>query len=113
MIFVFGSNLAGRHGKGAALCARNLHGAKYGVGVGITGNSYAIPTKDDKIKTLPLDAISKYVSEFLYFAKSHPELKFQVTKIGCGLAGYNELDISPMFVNAPLNCYLPEGWRNV
>lgn len=110
-VFVFGSNLAGRHGKGAALYARQLHGAIYGRGVGIQGNSYAIPTKGATLKTLPLSQIQKYVEEFLVYARSNPELEFYVTKIGCGLAGYSELDISPMFQNAPSNCQLPDGWR--
>jgi len=111
MIFVFGSNLAGRHGKGAALYARNLYGAKHGVGVGRTGNAYAIPTKDELIRTLPLPRIAKYVSDFLDYARLHPELEFEVTKIGCGLAGYHEHEIKPMFFDAPLNCRLPDQWR--
>jgi len=111
MIFVFGSNLAGRHGKGAALCARNSHGAKYGVGVGRTGNAYAIPTKDERLRTLPLKRIEKYVAEFLEYARLNPALHFEVTKIGCGLAGYKELDIKPMFADAPQNCHLPDWWR--
>lgn len=111
MIFVFGSNLAGRHGKGAALCAKNSHGAEYGVGVGRTGDAYAIPTKDEILRTLPLNMIEKYVTEFLDYARKHPELEFEVTKIGCGLAGYRECDISPMFIDAPTNCHLPDGWR--
>lgn len=111
MIFVFGSNLAGRHGKGAALCAKHSHGAVYGVGVGRTGNAYAIPTKDERIRTLPLDRIAMYVADFLDYAREHPELEFQVTKIGCGLAGYQEHEISPMFKEAPMNCHLPEWWR--
>ena len=111
MIFVFGSNLAGRHGKGAALSARQNYGAEYGVGVGRTGNSYAIPTKDERIRTLPLARIQKYVAEFIEYAQAHPELRFQVTKIGCGLAGYQEHEISPMFKEAPNNCDLPDWWR--
>lgn len=111
MIFVFGSNLAGRHGKGAALCARNSHGAEYGVGIGRTRDSYAIPTKDKNLKTLPLDVIAKYVADFLDYARSHQELEFEVTKIGCGLAGYSEHDIKPMFLDAPINCHLPDWWR--
>ena len=111
MVLVFGSNEAGRHGKGAALYARKHHGAEYGVGVGRTGNSYAIPTKDTNIKTLPLDKIEVYVKDFLQYALENNTLTFQVTKIGCGLAGYSEDDIKPMFKNAPDNCVLPEGWR--
>ena len=112
MIFVFGSNLAGRHGKGAALCAKNYHGAEYGIGVGMTGNAYAIPTKDERIRTLPLPIIAKYVAEFLDYARAHPELEFEVTKIGCGLAGYREHEIQPMFAGAPMNCQLPDWWRS-
>jgi hypothetical protein len=111
-IFVFGSNLAGRHGKGAALDARFKYGAVYGVGVGRTGNAYAIPTKDASICTLPLSTIAKHVHEFIVYAKQHPELQFMVTRIGCGLAGYQENQISPLFREAPDNCELPEGWRS-
>lgn len=110
-IFVFGSNLAGRHGKGAALFALQNHGAKYGIGIGRTGNSYAIPTKDKNIKTLSLDEIQVYILGFIEYAELNPELEFQVTKIGCGLAGYKEEDIYPLFKSAPSNCHLPDGWR--
>lgn len=110
-IFVFGSNLAGRHGAGAALFARQNHGALYGQGIGRQGNSYAIPTKDCHIKTLPLETIQGYVNGFLHYAVTHPELEFQVTRIGCGLAGYTDAQIAPMFTNAPSNCHLPDGWR--
>lgn len=109
-IFVFGSNLAGRHGKGAALHAKLYKGAIYGQGIGMQGSSYAIPTKDQKLKTLALEHIAFYVKDFLDFAKKHPEMSFEVTKIGCGLAGYKEEQIAPMFKGAPNNCKLPEGW---
>lgn len=112
MLFVFGSNLAGRHGKGAALFARQNRGALYGQGVGLQGQSYAIPTKGYEMKTLPLDVIRGYVKQFLEFADKHPELKFQVTRIGCGLAGYRDEQIAPMFSGAPENCILPGGWRS-
>ena len=111
MIFVFGSNLAGRHGKGAALFAKEQHGAEYGIGEGRTGNSYALPTKDHRIRTRPLPAIKASVDTFIYYAKANPELEFEVTKIGCGLAGYREEQIAPFFKDAPSNCHLPEGWR--
>lgn len=110
MVFVFGSNLAGRHGAGAALWARENKGAIYGQGVGMQGDSYAIPTKDEHLETLPLDVIGAHVEQFLIFAENHPELKFQVTRVGCGLAGYNDDDIAPMFDGAPPNCVLPDGW---
>lgn len=102
-IFVFGSNEAGIHGAGAALYAMENHGAKYGVGWGLQGTSFAIPTKDRRIRTLPLERIQEYVSTFLEFAKVHDELTFVVTRIGCGLAGYTDEQIGPMFKGAPKN----------
>ena len=110
-IFVFGSNLAGRHGAGAALCALKEHGAKYGQGVGRQGDSFAIPTKDYRIRTLDLKTIEMFVAHFKTYARENPELTFEVTRIGCGLAGYKDEDIAPMFSDAPANCELPEGWR--
>lgn len=109
-VFVFGSNLAGRHGRGAALHARQHHGAVYGVGVGRTGNAYAIPTKDEHIRQLPLHRIALYVEDFLEYARGNPDLTFEVTRIGCGLAGYVDAQIAPMFSGAPANCCLPDGW---
>jgi len=111
-IFVFGSNLAGRHGKGAALHARNVYGAVYGIGVGRTGNAYAIPTKDRYLKTLPLPGIKNYVDDFIVYARQHPELVFIITRIGCGLAGYRDEHIAPMFRDAPKNCILPIEWKS-
>lgn len=108
MIFVFGSNLAGRHGKGAALEAIKNHGAKYGQGVGLQGNSYAIPTKDCQLKVLPLNYINDRVLEFLEFAKNNSDLEFNVTCIGCGLAGYKHNQIALMFKNYPNNVKLPK-----
>lgn len=111
-IFVFGSNLAGRHGKGSALEAKQKHGAIYGIGVGLQGNSYAIPTKDKNLKSLPLSEIEKYVKDFLVFAKENPEITFNVVKIGCGLAGYKEDDILPLFKNITDNVKLPADWQH-
>lgn len=105
-IFVFGSNLAGRHGKGAALCARNEHGAQYGVGEGRTGNSYAIPTKDHQIKSRKLSEVRESINKFIEYANNNPKLTFNVTRVGCGLAGFKVQDIAPMFKNAPTNCKL-------
>jgi hypothetical protein len=110
-VFVFGSNLAGRHGAGAALFARKNHGAMYGIGEGPTGNAYAIPTKGRRLEVLPLDAIRDAVARFIEYATRHPETRFEVTRIGCGLAGYTDAQIAPMFAGAPVNCELPEGWR--
>lgn len=106
-IFVFGSNEAGRHGKGAALCARQKHGAIYGQGEGLQGNAYAIPTKDAALRQLPIEIIRSYVARFKKFAAAHPEMLFEITPIGCGLAGYSPQDIAPMFADAPSNCALP------
>ena len=112
-IFVFGSNLAGRHGKGAALWARQHRGAIYGVGEGEQGNSYAIPTKDFNLKTLPLDQIEPRVFAFMGYAESRPHLTFQLTPIGCGLAGYTPEQIAPMFADAPANVILPGEFKKV
>lgn len=106
-VFVFGSNLAGRHGKGAALWARQNRGAVYGVGFGLTGNSFAIPTKNRDLQTLPLDEIARYVERFTRFAMDRKDLTFQLTPIGCGLAGYKPEQIAPMFDGAPSNVILP------
>ena len=111
-IFVFGSNEAGRHGTGAAKAARK-HGAIYGQGRGRQGDSYAIPTKDKHLETRPLQSIALDVQIFIEYANAHPELTFEVTRIGCGLAGYKDGDIAPMFRGAPPNCVLPDGWREI
>lgn len=110
-VFVFGSNEAGIHGAGAALFAYNKRGARYGFGYGHSGDSFAIPTKNEDIRTLPLDIINAYVCGFLAYATGKRKLKFMVTRIGCGLAGYTDADIAPMFVGAPLNCIFDEKWR--
>lgn len=111
-IFVFGSNLAGRHGKGAALWAFKHRGAKQGQGEGLQGNSYAIPTKNSDLSVLNLFAIKLGVDNFLAFAREHPELEFQLTPIGCGLAGYRYTDIAPMFLKAPPNVHLPVEFKD-
>ncbi len=110
-VFVFGSNLAGRHGKGAAKCARLQYGAIYGQAVGRQGQSYAIPTKDMRLQTLPLEEIRPFVQQFLGHARGHPLETFLVTRVGCGLAGYTDADMAPLFAGAPENVQLPEGWR--
>jgi hypothetical protein len=112
-IFVFGSNLAGRHGKGAALSAKLNHGAKQWQGDGIQGHSYAIPTKDRVLQTLPLYQVANHIGRFIEFAIAHPELRFRVTPVGCGLAGYRREQIRPLFEkNGPLppNCFYSPEW---
>ena len=113
-IFVFGSNLAGVHGAGSAKAAYKLHGARKGVGEGRTGNAYAIPTKATwRDKAMPLAEIVLYVKDFIGYATAHPELTFDVVRIGCGLAGYEDAQIAPMFIGAPDNVNLPFGWRDI
>lgn len=110
MIFVFGSNEAGVHGAGAARYALNSQGAIYGKGVGMAGNSYALPTKDRQIRTLPLSKVKGYVDDFINFATANPHLEFKVTRIGCGLAGFRDVQIAPLFTNAPSNCLFDSAW---
>lgn len=112
VVFVFGSNLAGRHGAGAALTARQVYGAERGVGIGRTGQAYAIPTKDARLKTLEWESIRHYVGEFLEYVKFHKDEVFFVTRIGCGLAGYQDKDIAPMFRGAPENCIFDIKWKS-
>jgi hypothetical protein len=111
-IFVFGSNLAGVHGAGAAKLAMKF-GAVYGRGIGFSGQTYALPTKDAKIMTLPLHEINKYVNDFLITCYQHPEKKFLLTRVGCGLAGYFDEEIAPMFVGYPENVIIPENWKEI
>ena len=106
-VFVFGSNLAGAHGGGAAYVAYKKFGAIWGQGVGLQGQSYGIPTMQGGVET-----IKPYVDEFIDFARQHPELTFLVTRIGCGIAGFNNEEISPLFEKAHEveNIVLPLGW---
>lgn len=94
-IFVFGSNLAGAHGGGAARLAYERFGAIWGQGVGLQGQSYGIPTMHGGV-----ESIKPYVDEFIAFAKAHPNLVFLVTKIGCGIAGFSTSEIAPLFTDA-------------
>jgi len=112
-IFVFGANRAGRHGKGAALFAKTYRGAVVGQGEGLQGHSYGIPTKDENVRTLSLNEIEKHVNTFIEFAINNPSLQFQLTPIGCGLAGYTPEQIAPFFRNVPKNVELPVEFLNV
>jgi len=103
-IFVFGSNLLGIHKKGAALTALQKHGAILGQGIGLQGNSYAIPTKISPYQSWDLVSINKFVADFLSYASATPDDTYMVTNIGCGLAGYGHHQIAPMFAYA---IYLP------
>lgn len=114
-VFVFGSNEAGRHGKGAAKLAV-AWGACRGVGEGLAGSTYAIPTMDHKVRrALPVCKIRKHVQMFLEFAQRTPEKTFLVTEIGCGLANHAVADIAPLFKDAEEmeNVHLPASFRSV
>ncbi len=113
-VFVFGSNRAGRHSKGAALLAFRKFGARIGQADGLMGRSYGIPTKDRNLRTLPLTAIESQIGKFLRFAEKNPQLTFLVTQIGCGLAGYQPKDIAPLFLahEIPENVALPQAFLN-
>lgn len=110
-IFVFGSNLAGIHGAGAAYAALGYYGAKMYKGTGLSGQSFAIPTKDERIVTLPLGIIEEYVNEFHIYVKSNPNMEFFITRVGCGLAGYSDEQIAPMFKDFPDNCSFSVEWK--
>ena len=112
-ILVFGSNEAGIHGAGAAKVAYEKHGARYGKSYGHYGDSFAIPTKDEIIESMPLDRIQMYVAGFLAYACGHRKLTFQVTRIGCGLAGFTNEQIAPFFLGAPANCLFDTKWKPV
>lgn len=110
-VWVFGSNLAGRHGAGAAKVAAQRFGAKYGTGIGASGDSYAIPTKDAQLRTMPIGAIARHVAAFLEYARAHPETPFYVTRVGCGLAGHSDRDMAALFHGAPSNCNFASDWQ--
>ncbi len=109
-IFVFGSNLTGYHGGGAARIAHLRFGAQWGQGVGMQGRSYGIPTMQGGVET-----IQPYVDEFIRFAKDHPQYTFLVTRIGCGIAGFTPEEIAPLFQKAMdmENVLLPEDFVKV
>lgn len=114
-IFVFGSNLSGIHGAGAARTALGW-GAVWGQAEGMQGRTYGIPTKDSSVlRTLSIDEIKPYVDRFIEFAKTRTDLSFLVTEIGCGLAGMKPKDVAPIFKGAELleNVYLPERFIHI
>lgn len=112
VVFVFGSNLAGRHGRGAALEAVRHWGAVYGIGVGRTGNAYALPTKDTNLRTLPLEEIRQYYSIFWKYALRNPDVQFLLTPFGTGLAGYSISQIRGIMDGGPLrNIWETGDWQ--
>jgi hypothetical protein len=113
VVFVFGSNLAGRHGKGAALEAAKHWGAEFGVGEGRTGMAYALPTKDANLRTLPLADIGQSYIRFWKYALRNPEAQFLLTPFGTGLAGYSIPEIRGIMSGGPLrNIWETGDWQH-
>lgn len=116
-MFVFGSNLSGIHGAGAARAALKNYGAVWGVGFGPTGLenasgcSFAIPTKNWVIESMALDDIRVFVKQFVAYTYVSSKLEYFVTRVGCGLAGWKDSDIAPMFKGCNTNCNFPEEWK--
>lgn len=110
-VFVFGSNLDGDHAGGAAAYAARHCGAKMGIGQGLVGGSYALPTCSKAGVPLTLESVRTAVAQFIEYAYKRLDLTFFVSEVGCGIAGFKPADIAPMFDNAPSNCDLPPGWR--
>lgn len=103
-IFVFGSNAGGQHGGGAAHTAVRSFGAEWGVGEGLAGQSYALPTMEGR------EAFEQAAARFVAYAGEHPELTFWLTKVGCGIAGYAEAEVRGWFAETPPNVVKPAGW---
>ncbi len=112
-IFVFGSNKLGVHGAGAARTAKEQFGAVYGVGEGLRGTSYAIPTKKTPYVSMPFDEVKQAVVRFIAFAREHDEHDFILTRVGCGLAGFTDDEIAPLFSEVSQNVKLPERWADL
>lgn len=110
-VWVFGSNLKGQHGSGAAKVAHANFSAPYGAFRGSVGQAYAIPTNDKKLNLICLVDIKNDVAEFLEVAKNTPKSKYFVTRIGCGFSGYEDSEIAPFFRGAPDNCSFNEAWK--
>ena len=115
-VFVFGSNLAGRHGAGAAKFALHNHGAVYGKGVGLQGESYGIPTKDAKIQSMTLNEIAPYIKEFVDHCIDNSQNVYMLTPIGTGLAGHSKSDILSLIQKCsplPSNIVFTKEWFNL
>ena len=109
-VFVFGSNITGNHETGDGPFAMAFHGAVAGKGNGMHGNSYAIPTHNSEVQLLPLEIIANYTNAFLAHAAKHSKTIFQINRIGCGNADYQDEQIAPLFKGASANCRLPGLW---
>lgn len=110
-IYVFATNEQGLHNDGNARIAYKDYGARMGFSYGHWGRSFAIPTKDQQLRPLSLLAIRGYVEGFLSYALGHPELTFQVTRIGTGLAGLSYEVMAKLFDDCPNNCLFDEAWK--
>lgn len=113
MIFVFGSNKSGIHGAGAAKYAHEKLHAGWGIGEGLTGACYALPTKGRNIEFIPLEEVKEAVDRFIKTAEHFELIDFQVTQVGCGLGGFTKEEIAPLFADAPENCLFDEAWRPI
>jgi hypothetical protein len=112
-IFVFGSNLGGKHLGGAARYAADNFGAEMGVGEGRTGQSYALPTMDAGFGVLSLGDIRDRIDDFKDYARDNPNLEFYVTRVGCGIAGYSDSQMAVLFVGSPSNCFFDPQWAGL
>ncbi len=112
MIFVFGSNKSGIHGAGSAKFAHQKLNAKWGIGEGMTGKCYALPTKGKNISFIPLRTVAQAIERFLQTAR-YSDKEFKVTQVGCGLSGFTKEQIAPYFREAPDNCFFDEAWREI
>lgn len=111
-VFVFGSNMAGKHLAGAAHTAYKKYGARWGKGMGHYGDSYALPTLNANLMRLPLDELRIVISAFIVYAMNHPDLEFKVTRVGCGIAAYDDSVVASMFNEAPSNCSFDLSWQS-
>lgn len=111
-VFVFGSNLAGSHVGGAALQAKTQFGAKDGVGEGLTGQCYAFPTLGRRLEKRGRKSLETSRQKFFNIVRANPEKTFLLTKVGCGIAGYEEYSMKALFRGAPKNVVFPDDWKN-
>jgi hypothetical protein len=111
MVFVAGTNLDGIHGAGSAKYARDHEGLLLGVGRGLSGNSYALPTVGHGFARMSLPQVAVEIGRFIEVAAQHPDLPFKVTRVGCNLAGFTDAQIAPLFADAPDNCLFDAAWE--
>lgn len=109
-VFVFGSNKRGIHGAGAARDAWMRYGAIRGIGEGRMGSSYALPTCSEPCVALPMAELVEHVERFLAYARRHPKTRFFLTRVGCGIAGFTDAEVAPLFAEAPANVRQPPEW---